>query len=702
MRTKILIVWLFLAGSARAELPLIRLDRVFPLGGQAGSEVQMEIGGRDMEDVKVLHFDHPRLKATLLKPNQFRVSIAPSVPSGTYEVRAVGKYGISAAQIFAVGRGLTEVRETEPNDSPEKAQKVPLNCAVNGHSDSNGDDFFRFSAKQGQRLTIDCQAFRLNTTLRAILTLSGADGKDLLQSRPYYTRTDPFLDFTAPADGEYVVRLHDMTFLGGLPYRLVISDHPQIENAFPNAVVPGEKTGLTFLGRNLPGGKPSSRWRIQGVPLEESVTAVTIPQESVSGGFAFVNHLPSPSLNTRGVQFWPDAVKNALNPVTLFPADAPVTTDHEPNDSAETAQPIRLPTVIAGRFDKPGDADWFTFEAKAGDTYAVDLLCERLDLPGDPFVIFFDAKGNELTSFDDHGINFNSLAQFNRDPIGTFRAPANGSFRVLVQERYGKGGPRYQYVLRLTKVVPDFFPVVFHETASDPTCPLVGRGGSAFCEICLNRRDLSGPVIVEAEGLPKGVSCPPVHISAQSQFANVVFTAAADAPEWAGAIRLKAWALVDGKKIERQVRCSQRRWPIANINTSVEAREICLAVRSQAPYALKLPEKKVAVTIGKEVEFPMSVSRYWPDFKGKIQVTGLNLPPGFDFATKDIPADKTGVQATLKVAGNVPPGEYSVVLRGDAQVPFNRDPKAAGRPNVRVADPSTPMIVVVNAEQKKK
>jgi len=702
MRTISLFVLFLVAGTARAELPLIRLDRVFPLGGQAGSEVQVEISGRDMEEVKLLHFDHAGLKATNLKPNQFRITIAPDTPPGTYEVRAMGKYGISAAQIFAVGRGLTEVREIEPNDSPDKAQKVPVNSAINGHSDSNGDDFFRFAAKKGQRLTIDCQAFRLNTTLRAILTLSSADGKDLLQSTPYYNRTDPLLDFIAPAEGDYVVRLHDMTFLGGLPYRLLISDHPQIENAFPAAAVPGEKVELLLLGRNLPGGKTSTQWKEQGLPLEETTVALSIPKElAAPGRFAFINHLPSPSLNTRGVHIWPEAIKNALKPITVYPADAPVTKDREPNDSAESAQPITLPTVISGRFDKPGDADWYAFEAKAGDTYAVDLLCERLDFPGDPFVIFFDAKGNELISFDDHGINFNSLAQFNRDPIGTFRSPANGSYRVLVQERYGKGGPRYQYVLRLTKVVPDFYPVAFHETPSDPTCPLVGQGGSAFCEICLNRRDLSGPVVVEADDLPKGVVCLPVHVSAQGQFANVVFTAALDAPEWSGPVRLKAWAMVDGKKIERDVRCSQRRWPIANINTSVEVRQTCLAVRAQAPYALKLSEKKFTVTAGKEVEFPVSVARHWPDFKGKVQVTGLNLPPGFNFATKDIPADKTEIQAKLTVAGNVPPGDYSVVLRGDAQVPFNRDPKAASRPNVRVADPSTPMIVVVNPAPKK-
>jgi len=66
--------------------------------------------------------------------------------------------------------------------------------------------------------------------------------------------------------------------------------------------------------------------------------------------------------------------------------------------------------------------------------------------------------------------------------------------------------------------------------------------------VCINRWDgLSGPLTVEAEGLPKGVSCLPVHISPQTQFANVVFTATADAPEWSGAIRLKAWATVEGK-----------------------------------------------------------------------------------------------------------------------------------------------------------
>ena len=698
-----LAVLLISAPSVDAQLPLIRLDRITPLGGSIGGEVTLDIAGRDLDDAKSLHFDHPGLKATWLKDRQFKIAIGADVPPGTYEVRAVGRFGISGARLFSVQRGLTEVAEKEPNDDPDKAQVVPMNCTINANSDNNGDDFYRFPAKKGERVTIDCYAFRLDSQMVPMLSLHTAAGKELMQSKPYYHRTDTLLDFSAPADGKYVVRVHDMTFRGGLPYRLIISSLPHIEQVYPMAVVPGEKAELTLFGRNLPVGKASA-WKTHDDLLDQLPwtlqPAAYAARLADPFRFAFSRHMPSASLNARGMQVWP--LKDAITPITLAFADAPITLDKEPNDTTETAQPITLPTVICGRFDKPGDADWFSFAAKKGDSFAVDLLCERLELPGDPYVLVFDSKGNEIATFDDHGINFNALAQANRDPLGVLKIPADGQYKLFVQERYRNGGARYQYVLKITNVVPDFYPVLVHETPNEPSCPCLRQGGSVFYELCLNRRNYAGPVVIEAESLPAGVTCKPAHVSPQGQFTNIVFSAAPDAPEWTGAIKLKAWALIDGKKIERDVRPVQRRYPIANINTSVMLREICLAVRDKAPYAVQLPTEKSSVTAGATLDATAKVTRNWPDFKGNVQLIGLNLPPGFSFATTTIAANSTETAIKINVAANVPPGEYTVVLRGDAQVPYNRDPMATTRPNVRVADPTTPMLVQVLPKVDKK
>jgi hypothetical protein len=683
---------------AHAQLPQPCLDVIFPIGGAAGSEVLLEVSGKDTDDARQVRFDHPGIKAEATKTTkQFLVKIANDVPAGSYEARVVTAHGISGARLFGVSHGLADLREKEPNDTPETAQAVPMNSAVNGRCDSNGDDFYRFPVRKGQRVTIDCQAFRLDSQLRGQLTLSAADGKVLASSKPYFDRVDPFLDFIAPADGDYILRLHDSVFAGGMPYRLVFSDYPHIESVEPWALAPGASAKVAVLGRNLPGGRPAA-WIVNDVPLEQAEVVLQAPPAAF--GFRGSFHFLSANLNARGFQAWPGEWKNALNPATLLFANGPITREKEPNDAPEQAQPIEIPALVSGRLAQTGDGDWYQFTAKQNDAIANDLVCERLGRPGDPFLIIVDEAGKELSTFDDHGINQRAIAQFNRDPVGTFRVPKTGTYRLFVQDRYRHGGARNQYLLRLATAEPDFYPIVFHETNPDPTSPTVRQGGSAFAEVCVNRRDLQGPVTVEVEGLPKGVTCPPLHISPQAQFGNLVFTATADAPEWTGALKVKAWAMVDGQKIERDVRPAQRKWRIANINTCVAVREFCLAVRPSAPYALDWKSSTAEIAAGAAVDVVARLERRWPNFKGKVQVSGLNLPNGFTMPTVDIAADKSEASIKLSVAANVPPGLYSIAVRGDAQVPFAKDDQARTKPNVRVADPSTQLLVTVTAAKR--
>jgi hypothetical protein len=645
---------LLLAAPAQAQLPQARLDRLFPLGGSSGSSVVVRLDGRDLDELTALHFDRPGF------------SVPPAAAAGTVEVRAVGRFGITAARLFSVERGLAEVLEKEPNDDAAKAQRVPLECAVNGTSDGEGDDFFRFAAKKGQHVVLDCQALRLDSTLRAQLVLSDDSGKEIARSRPTFHRTDPLLDIIAPADGDYVVQLHDATYAGGLPYRLLITTRPHVAAAFPPALAPGAKAKLTLAGPNL-------------TRREEEVTA-----PAFTGRLDFRRHPPAASALMRGFQ--------TEEGVMMLHADHPVVVEAEPNDSADKAQPIALPCVLCGRLDRAGDADWYSFALNAGEAVHVEAFGERLERPGDLFLLITDEKGRELTTFDDHGISFNALALFNRDPVGTFTAPAKGTYRLLVQDRYRQGGPRHTYAVRIAKPTEDFQPVAFHSTNPHPTSPLVRAGGSDWLEVCLNRKGFRGTAVIEAKGLPPGVTCLPVHVSPRTEFANVVFTAALDARPWHGAITLEATALLDGKKTTRPVVFVQRRWAIDNVNTSRPCREVCLAVREQAAYGLTLPATATA-TAGKPLEVVVKLRRS-AGFTDKVQLTGLNLPPGFGLATTEVPAGKDEATVKLNVAADVAEGTYSLALRGDAQVPSTRDAKM-GKKNVRVADVSSPLTLRV-------
>jgi hypothetical protein len=184
--------------------------------------------------------------------------------------------------------------------------------------------------------------------------------------------------------------------------------------------------------------------------------------------------------------------------------------------------------------------------------------------------------------------------------------------------------------------------------------------------------------------------------------ALVVFTAVPDAPEWTGTIRLNAWAMIGGKRVEHAVGVAQRRWGDSNQNNASRLnRELCLAVRSRAPYGLRCPGTTLTTVPGKTLEVKVTAERYWPDFTDAIQLTGWNLPTGFDVPATDLPAGGQEVAIKIHVAVEVPPGTYSLVLRGDAQVPFSADPAAAEKPKVRVADPAPPLTVTVVAPPEK-
>ena len=99
-----------------ANFPYVQLLTIFPSGGKQGSTIEISVTGVEMDQVNKLYFSHPGIISSPIPvdpltltteldrfSDKFKVKIGKNVPTGIYEVRIVGRYGISNARAFFVG-----------------------------------------------------------------------------------------------------------------------------------------------------------------------------------------------------------------------------------------------------------------------------------------------------------------------------------------------------------------------------------------------------------------------------------------------------------------------------------------------------------------------------------------------------------------------------------------------------------------------
>jgi hypothetical protein len=115
--------------------------------------------------------------------------------------------------------------ELEPNNNFEEMPALALPHAINGIISEPGDiDYFKFAAKQGQVWHIECYARRVGSGLDPVINVyDGA--KTHLVGNDDVRKSDSYIRFQAPADGEYFVRVYDHLMRGqpDFVYRLELT-----------------------------------------------------------------------------------------------------------------------------------------------------------------------------------------------------------------------------------------------------------------------------------------------------------------------------------------------------------------------------------------------------------------------------------------------------------------------------------------------
>jgi hypothetical protein len=726
------------APALRAQLPNAELMSVTPPIGQAGQTIEVSVAGTNLDELTGLHFSDPKVKGepVMLPVTEFRktpvqdgakfkVTIPADVAEGTLEVRAAGLYGISNSRAFYIApKDAVLLADTGAvHHKRDTAPALALEAIGYGTTDASQIDWWKFTAKKGQRLLIHCEAIRLDSKADATLTVVNAAGMELERSRDAIGR-DPLLDFTPPADGDYWVGVHDFIFNGGADYsyRVKISAEPHIDAAFPPAGQPGQVVEVTLLGRNLPGGSPGEGLTIDGKPVETITARVTVPNEPGPARYDF--RRPSHA-NLPGF----DYQHPGANAIRLGFANAPLTL--ETNDT--TLPALNLPTEIVGRFDKDGDTDEFRFTAKKGATYWVESVGDRINAKIDPYVVIEkitkDKEGVEtfavVKEIDDEtskaGPNFDVGS---RDASVSFAAADDGDYRVTIGNRFSGGGADRIYRLGIREAKPDFSLLAITERSildqnqsSFPAAPLIRQGGAAGLKVLVQRQDgYEGPVTLKADGLPAGVTCAPVTVSGPVEIAWLVFKGAPTAATWAGTISVTGSGKVGNVDVVRKARAASVLYGVANKQNELPR------TRSEAtvPLAVSAAEKEPAaieaaapaplvVEMGKKLELPVKIAARDAATKGVIQLSieglhGLVKSPTVDIAEK---ATDGKLALEFKPVANTftpAPGTYSFVVKGSGTVKYKQNQAAVDRTTEeqKLVDEAIKKLTAEAAEAKKK
>ena len=415
------------------------------------------------------------------------INIARGAQLGQRELRLMTRQGLTNPLAFQVS-AMPEAQEYELGRRPI-AQRLPEApplkppVTINGQVMPGDIDRFRFSAKQGQQLVIECQARRLNPYLadavpgwfQATLSLFDPNDQEVAFRDDYRFSPDPVICYEVPADGTYALEIHDSIYRGreDFVYRLSIAERPFIGSIFPLGCPAGGERRVYVDAW----GSHVSRMKIN----PHSNTPGEIESNVIGRG------------------------ERISNEVLYQVNDLPTAYEKEANDEPKQAQHIRLPRMIDGRIEKSGDLDLYRFSGKQGEEVVAEVIARRLNSPLDGLLRLIDEDGNVLAWNDDYEYKQGFLhtgmgvLTHHADPYLRTTLPRDGNYYVQVSDTQCHGGQEYTYRLRISP--PQYDATVYVTPASVNV-----RGSlSAVLHVHALRQDgFSGPIKLALEDAPLG------------------------------------------------------------------------------------------------------------------------------------------------------------------------------------------------------
>jgi hypothetical protein len=597
---------------------------VFPQSAQPGQRFSAELLGEHLDGASAVLFPSRAATATLTSVSPTRLTLdietAPGASFGHHVLHVVTHRGASNPVLLRISP-LPHILEAEPNSILEDAQPVTLPASILGRLNLDRDfDFFRFRAAKDSRWNFDLHSARNGNSLDAALILLDASGRKLAHCEERFI-WDPFLEFQAPADGEYIAvvqpthRFNDPNFA----YSLDIRQAPHIDTVAPVALPPGRHqislygAGFHDADARLEFSPPAITGRLIAAAGSSARAEVDVPP-SVGGPVAVT--VLSHNARSNSARFLVDPL-----PVS---------------SSTELQAPTQVTAMARYR-----DPHRFTIQAQAGESLTFEVRSQRFGADSDLFLRLYDASGKMIASNDDFA--FAGASFYTKDPRLTHKFAAAGAYTLEVRNTVNVAAEGTPFQLTVTPLRPSFTPQLADER------PFLYPGQTKMWKVSVQRLDGHRDAIpVSLEGLPAGVSAAPATIPEGKNETEIALTAAPGAkPGAASIVTVKAGA----QTAWRNVRISSGGGEGATFHRVESA---VLAVAAKPNFSLEASASAVNVPPGGTGKIPVMIRRE-PGFRSPIQFQVENLPAGVSFEPFTAPPDAAQVELTLRAAPDAKP-----------------------------------------------
>lgn len=604
-----------------ASSPL--LSNILPRGGQRASEMELNFHGDRLNDaVEVMTYSQGFTfgPIEILGPKHVKtkVTISKDAKLGEHLMRIRTKSGLSFVKSFWIGQ-FGSLPEKEPNSDFSSPQPVQMNGTVEGVLENEDVDYYVINAKKGQRISAEVEGIRLAGAFYdpylAILNserfeLAASDDTSLLLQ-------DSFVSIIAPTDGNYIIQIRESSYTGNANcrYRLHIGAFPRPSAAYPAGGQAGTDLEVKLIGD--PGG--------------DSTRTVTLPSDSDE---IFMIRAEADGL-----------LSPAPNPIRVSPF--PNILEAEPNNSLAQASPttVALPAAFNGIINEDGDQDWFHFNAKKGQRFIFHAHAKSIGSPVDTVLnIYGPDKKHIISNDDDSGLQDSKI---------DFTAPVDGEFTLRVRDHLKKGGSGYVYRVEAQPISPSLslsIPYFGRADYQSRQMIYVAQGNRFATRINAARSNFGGELLLDALGLPEGVSLKtnPMHTSVNSGV--LLFEAAADAPIQGALVDLIGRHSDPEKKISGSF-AQPLDFVLGQPNNTVyyksKAPKFAVAVVEKLPFEINVEAPKVPLVRNGTLGLRVKVNRQ-EGFDAAITLRHLWHPPGISSQpTIQIPKGENEITYTL-------------------------------------------------------